>query len=54
MQLFTPPLNATADIIGVFVQHIKDRVESISYIYNSCDEWLGEWEVQLSQCLSMC
>ena len=23
-------------------------------IYNRCDEWLGEWEVQLRECLNVC
>jgi hypothetical protein len=23
-------------------------------IYNRCGEWLGEWEVQIRECLSVC
>ena len=56
MQVFAPPLNATTDIIGVFVQHIKYRAALSKNLgsYNRRGEWLGEWEVQIRECLSVC
>jgi hypothetical protein len=56
MQVFAPPLNATTDIIDVFVQHIKYRAALSKNlgIYNKRGEWLGEWEVQISKGVFEC